>query len=296
MSRYFGSFDEYFSAGQKISVQSFDLNGVLVSRMIEESNDIHVAWVRQDHVLMSLSGSDVHRVRFGGLMREGPTAPMDVALVPQGVALQSGWRVSGGPLETVSLEFDQQLFERFAPEIVTDRFAEGHLVPATYAPRANLSQIASLLLAEQASGNARGRLFADCVNRLLALEIAAAHWTASAQRLVRPARPDWRVKRAIDFIEVNFAENVSMLDIAAASGLSVSALSGHFRQVTGQTPYAFVIERRVQHAETLLRNTDLPIAEVALAAGFADQAHLTRQIRARRGTTPRQLRLSGERI
>ncbi len=293
MSRFFGSFDEYFSLGQKISVQSFDLNGVLVSHMIEEPNDIHVGWVRQDHVLMSLSGSDVHRVRFGGLSREAPTAPMDVALVPQGVALQTGWKLSGRPLESVSLEFDRHLFERFAPEVVNDRFLEGHLVPATYAPRANLSEIALLMLSEQASGNARGRLFADCINRLLALELAAAHWSVAAKTVVRPTRIDWRVQRAIDFVEAHFAENVSMQDIAAASGLSVSSLSTQFRRATGQTPYAFVIERRIAHAEQLLRQSDMPIAEVALAAGFADQAHLTRLIRARRGTTPRQVRLAG---
>lgn len=295
MSRFFGSFDEYFSAGNKVSVQSLDLQGVLVSYMNEDANDIHVGWVRQDHVLLSLSGSDLHRVRFGGLSREAPTAPMDVALVPRGVALQSGWRLSGYPLESVSLEFDHALFRDFAPEIASDRFLQGHLVPATYAPRGNLAEIGMLMLAEQRTANARGRLFAESLNRLLALEIAAEHWTVPVQRHVGVTRPDWRIRRAIDFIEANFTENLSMLDIAAASGLSVSSLSGHFRQATGHTPYAFVIERRVAHAETLLRNTDLPIAEIALAAGFADQAHLTRQVRARRGTTPRQVRISGDR-
>jgi AraC-like DNA-binding protein len=293
VAKYFGSFDEYFSTGHKISVQSMDLNGVLVSRMIEEPNEIHVAWVRQDHVLMSLSGSDLHRVRFGGLSREAPTARLDVALVPQGVALQSGWHLKERPLESVSLEFDRQLFQRFAPEVATDRFMSGHLVPATYGPRANLSEIAMLMLAEQSSGNARGRLFADSINRLLALELAVAHWSAPALPVARPTRPDWRVQRAIDFVEAHFAENVSMLDIAAAAGLSVSSLSSQFRRMTGQTPYAYVIERRVLQAERLLRETDIPIAEVALAAGFADQAHLTRLVRARRGVTPRQVRLGG---
>lgn len=292
MPKFFGSFDEYFSAGQKIAVRSLDLNGVLVSHMIEEPNDIHVGWVRQDHVLMSLSGSDVHRVRFGGLSREAPTAPMDVALVPQGVALQSGWRVSGRPLESVSLEFDKELFLRFAPEVVTERFSQGHLVPATYGRRSNLSEIAALMLAEQGSGNARGRLFADCLNRLLALELSATHWTVAPQTVVWQNRPDRRVQRAIDFVEAHFSEDISMLDIAAASGLSVSSLTAQFRRATGQTPYAFVIERRIFYAEQMLRQSDMPIAEVALAAGFADQAHLTRLIRARRGTTPRQVRLA----
>jgi AraC family transcriptional regulator len=218
-----------------------------------------------------------------------------VALVPQGATLHSSWRVAGRPLESLSLEFDRQLFQNFAPEVMTERFSEGHLVPSAYDQRSGLATIARLVLGEQSSGNARGRLFADCLNRLLALEVAAAHWTVTSQAKARPVHPDRRVRRAIDFIEANFAENVSMLDIAAASGLSVSSLSGQFRRATGQTPYAFVIDRRIVHAERMLRHTDMPIAEVALAAGFADQAHLTRLIRARRGTTPRQVRLAGSR-
>lgn len=293
MTHRFSSFDEYFSTEPRVSVRSLDLGGVVVSQLEETSNDISVASVGKDAILVSLSGSDHHRVRFGGLRREAPTAVRDVALVPGGVALESSWRVPKRPLRTLSLEFDHGLFWRFAPEVMSGPFMTGHLLPATYGPRDRLSGIALLLLREMGGETARGRLFSDSVTRLLALDIAATFWSAPSRAQNPCDRPDRRIQRALDFIEAHVGEDISMLDLAAASGLSVSVLTAQFRAATGMTPYAYVIERRVARAERLLRQSDMPIAQVALSAGFADQAHQTRTMRARRNVTPGQMRRAG---
>lgn len=293
MSLRFRSFDEYFSSEPRVSVKSLDVGGVIVSHLEESSNDISVASVGKDAVLVSLSGSAYHNVRFGGVRREAPTAVRDVALVPKGVALQSSWRVRDCNLRTLSLEFDCDLFLRFAPELASERFMEGHLIPATYGQRASLSGIAHLLMREMARETSRGRLFSESANRLLALELAANCWSVRAQRSVQAQRHDRRLRLAIDYIEAHLCENLSMLDIAAASGLCISSLTAQFRRQMGQSPYAYVVERRVALAEVLLQTSELPIAEVALAAGFSDQSHLSRHIRAHRGTTPRRLRLGG---
>jgi AraC family transcriptional regulator len=98
------------------------------------------------------------------------------------------------------------------------------------------------------------------------------------------------VNRALDFIEANFAEDLSLVSIAAAAGLSQTHLTGMFRRETGMTPYSYVIGRRLRHAVHLLRSSDMPIAQVALEAGFADQQHLTRMVRARLRRTPKEVR------
>ncbi|MBP9119084.1 MAG: helix-turn-helix domain-containing protein, partial [Methyloversatilis sp.] len=55
---------------------------------------------------------------------------------------------------------------------------------------------------------------------------------------------------------------------------------------------AFVIDRRVKRAQQLLTIGDLAVKEVAASCGFADQAHMTRVLRARLGLTPAKLRAS----
>ena len=102
-----------------------------------------------------------------------------------------------------------------------------------------------------------------------------------------------RIHRAIDFIEANFTADISLVEISAAANLSPTHLTELFRRQTGTTPYSFVLDRRLAHAVTLLRTTNLPISQVALEAGFADQQHLTRMLRARENRTPRQVRQAG---
>ena len=109
--------------------------------------------------------------------------------------------------------------------------------------------------------------------------------------LARPARaPLAQARNAI----ASAAENgrpVQLGSIAAGFGMSPSALSQSFRRNYGVTPLAFARERRVQRARALLRgDPDLSLAEAAQAAGFADQAHLTRAFRAHTGVTPGDFR------
>jgi len=54
--------------------------------------------------------------------------------------------------------------------------------------------------------------------------------------------------------------------------------------------HAYVVERRVERARGLIAAGELPLAEIALAAGFVHQSHMARWMRRLLGTTPAQLR------
>lgn len=58
-----------------------------------------------------------------------------------------------------------------------------------------------------------------------------------------------------------------------------------FSQMTGTTPYRYLESARVNRAQELLEQ-GMPLAEVALEAGFSDQSHLARAFRTRLGVTP----------
>ncbi|WP_394830700.1 AraC family transcriptional regulator [Pendulispora rubella] len=121
---------------------------------------------------------------------------------------------------------------------------------------------------------------------LLLLALSELH-DGSAQRM-----PE-RLRRAVDFIHRHYAGPIRVADIAAAASLGASQMHALFRSVYGMTPMDYVAERRLDGAERLLAERALPIAEIALRCGYADQASLTRAMRARRGTTPGAFRQSG---
>lgn len=74
--------------------------------------------------------------------------------------------------------------------------------------------------------------------------------------------------------------------MAHAAGMSISQLHQRFRQMFGQSPQTFLTGLRIQEAQRWLRGTSLSIAEIALRAGFSDQASLTRAMQRVSATTP----------
>lgn len=74
--------------------------------------------------------------------------------------------------------------------------------------------------------------------------------------------------------------------MAQAASMSLSQLHQRFRQTFGASPQAWLTDLRIQQARRWLAGTSLPIAEIALRAGFADQASLTRAMQRVSATTP----------
>ncbi len=98
-----------------------------------------------------------------------------------------------------------------------------------------------------------------------------------------------RVRLAAEFIRAHRTEALKLEDICAAAGLSASYLTRSFRRRYGMTPHAYLLNSRIQYAQARLRR-GAAIAEVALAAGFADQAHLQRTFKQLLAATPGQYR------
>jgi AraC-like DNA-binding protein len=120
---------------------------------------------------------------------------------------------------------------------------------------------------------------------LLAGKIRRSFGTAAG-----PADP---VEQARAVMAARYAERLTVADLADAAGLGVSQFHAVFRRKTGKAPAEMLADIRLGHAGALLRNTALPIAEIALLVGFSDQTALTRCFRRRCATTPHAVRRSG---
>lgn len=106
-----------------------------------------------------------------------------------------------------------------------------------------------------------------------------------ATRRVRkkPARPEVEIVRTR--LQERFAEPVALDDLAEEVGMSKFHLLRLFRQEVGTTPHAYQVHLRVSRAREML-DRGVCAAEVALACGFADQAHFTRCFKSIVGFTP----------
>jgi AraC family transcriptional regulator len=105
---------------------------------------------------------------------------------------------------------------------------------------------------------------------------------APARYRIAPAR----LHAVLAHVEEHLAAEITLSDLAAVARLSRFHFARAFRVETGVTPHAHVTLRRVERAKRLMLDQGLPLSEVALACGFAHQAHFTTAFRRVTGTTP----------
>ncbi|WP_067735534.1 helix-turn-helix transcriptional regulator [Novosphingobium naphthalenivorans] len=86
------------------------------------------------------------------------------------------------------------------------------------------------------------------------------------------------------------SDTIMIKEIAAACRLSASHFVRAFRNTVGVSPYNWFLDQRIAYAKELLARTNMPLAEIALDCGFADQSHFTKTFAKRAGTTPMQWR------
>jgi AraC-like DNA-binding protein len=122
----------------------------------------------------------------------------------------------------------------------------------------------------------------------LVLESILLNALASAARSRTPRglrRPPWLV-RAKELLHDRALEAPRLDDIARTVGVHPGHLSREFRRFFGVVPGEYLRQLRVDHAARQLAETDAPMLEIALGAGFADQAHFARAFRRAMGHSP----------
>lgn len=118
---------------------------------------------------------------------------------------------------------------------------------------------------------------------------AVAHLLAH-HSTVPPASPSLRrehhyVKWVRDYLQANYADNVSLAELGEFTGVSPFHLLRVFRDEVGLPPHEYQTHIRIARAKRLLRS-GRRVVEVAAEVGFTDQSHLTRHFKRIVGVTP----------
>jgi AraC-like DNA-binding protein len=99
-----------------------------------------------------------------------------------------------------------------------------------------------------------------------------------------------RRRQIADFIDAHLDRPLRVVEMAAHLGLSPSHFSRAFRFSMKMPPHRYLMARRLRKVQVLLVTSNMPLAEIALLAGFCDQSHLSRYFRDRFGMTARSFR------
>jgi AraC family transcriptional regulator len=148
-----------------------------------------------------------------------------------------------------------------------------------------LSSLANLVVGEL-STNVRHPAFAEnlvgsIVTGLLDLQANDEHKDMASGRLTQA-----QLNRLSAYFNNCGGRRLSLREMADAVGLSESWFGTVFRQTTDMTPLQWQLSRRIDLAQTMLRETGMSIAEISFQLGFSDQAHLTKAFSRVTGDTP----------
>lgn len=99
-----------------------------------------------------------------------------------------------------------------------------------------------------------------------------------------------RIVPAVNYISQNYAETISVKQLAELCRMGETSFFRIFRQATGETPISYLSKLRVAAAETLLDSTDLSVTQIAYQVGFGDGSTFYRQFRKLKKSSPKDYR------
>jgi AraC-like DNA-binding protein len=104
------------------------------------------------------------------------------------------------------------------------------------------------------------------------------------------APPARHLLRAKDLADARYSEPLEVDDLARAAGLSKAHFSREFRRTFGESPYVYLMTRRLERAAALLRTTDYSVAEICLEVGLQGVGSFTTSFKRMFEMTPTQYR------
>jgi AraC family transcriptional regulator len=102
--------------------------------------------------------------------------------------------------------------------------------------------------------------------------------------------PPNRLRFVIDHIHQHLGTRLLSKDLASLVQMSPQHFANLFRKSTGRAPHEYVVYERIEEAKRLLAESSMPLMDVSLEAGFANQSHFGDSFRHATGTTPKKYR------
>jgi AraC-like DNA-binding protein len=94
------------------------------------------------------------------------------------------------------------------------------------------------------------------------------------------------LRRARDLMDREYARPLDVAALARAALMSTAHFSRQFRATYGETPYAYLMTRRIERAKALLRRGDLSVTEVCMAVGCSSLGSFSARFTQLEGETP----------
>jgi len=245
-----------------LALEDYSVPALVIPRHAHVENFVHVV----------LRGSAKYEVSTRGKTLRYAASPGTTFILPQGTEDELLWR---GPTHRIAVAIHPRL-------LVSALDETAHESDIELTQHWNLidPQIMAVLLAmttDLKQGSPAGRLYGESVRRY-------------APVAYRGGLPGYRLRRVLDYMGDNLAEDLSLGQLAAVVDMSPHYFAELFKKSTGQTPHQYILLQRIERAKNKIAHASCSIIEAGIEAGFPNPSHFARVFRKLVGTSPSAFR------
>lgn len=270
-------------------IRSITSGDISVTRVCSDRYDLKAApaipCAEAFSVIVQLRDFETHRLwRAGKLVYEGGHSRASLAITD----LRDRWQCHHlSPFDNIRFQIPFARMSAFAKQAGRNEYlglasVQGRIDPVMYG-------LAQALLPSLENPETASSLFLEQINLAVLAHLSQTygglHFPTGKKGTLAP----WQERLATEFLANHFNKPFSLGELARLCELSRSYFNKAFKESFGRTPSRWLSEYRTARVKELLLQ-DVPIAEAAIACGFADQSHLTRVFTGLTGETPARYR------
>ncbi|WP_026160984.1 helix-turn-helix domain-containing protein [Sinorhizobium medicae] len=270
-------------------IRSITSGDISVTRVCSDRYDLKAApatpCAEAFSVIVQLRDFEAHRLwKAGKLVYEGGHSRASLAITD----LRDRWQCHHlSPFDNIRFQIPFARMSAFAKQAGRNGYlglasVQGRIDPVMYG-------LAQALLPSLESPETASSLFLEQINLAVLAHLSQTygglHFPIGKKGTLAP----WQERLATEFLANHFNKPFSLGELARLCELSRSYFNKAFKESFGRTPSRWLSEYRTGRVKELLLQ-DVPIAEAAIACGFADQSHLTRVFTGLTGETPARYR------
>ncbi len=263
-------------------------NGVGLRTYRYRGLDVQVPAMADFMIVAYKRGGTFMERRFEGRWTRTECHPGDISLLTRSQASHWHWTEQ---IDVTHIYLSEAAVARVAADVLERPIAAVRLHDLLRTQSPIVSGIVEEISREAEGAGIGGALYVEALSTQLIVSLLRNFASVEfADKSGRGELPPAVRRRIIDYIEARIDQSLSLEELAEVASMGVWTFGKRFRATFATSPHQYVVDRRLEKARQMLAIGHLPVKAIASECGFADQAHLTRVMRARLGKTPASLR------
>jgi AraC family transcriptional regulator len=237
-----------------------------------------------DFLHVVLSGTVRYEVITAGKCLHYSAEPGTTFVLPRGTVDELRW---SGPTHRIAVALHPSLLLAAIDETMGQNHIE--LTEHWNVTDHHIMSVLLALTTDLDAGSPAGRLYGESLANALAVYLLSRYAVKRrVPKVPKGGLPGCRLRRVLDYIGDNLAEDVSLSDLAELAGMSAHHFAELFKRSMSCTPHRYVLHERIERAKNALRDPRCTVLDAAAISGFPNPSHFARMFRRFVGASPSQ--------